>query len=311
MKAGEAMLAVGRQRQIMGMTLAVTAYLLLAMQDATVKWLVQTIPVWQILFVRSAMVVMGCLLGGGRPLLRRAVATPARPLLLRRGAITLIAWFCFFTAARDLPLGELVTLWFTAPVIVALLAGPMLGERVSGTRWLAIATGFVGTLLVANPAGMAISRSAVLVLTGAIAWGYGMILTRQIARQESSLLQMLFNNTFFLVVTGIGSTVTWHSPTVPELLFLAIVAVFGGFGQFSLFESVRRAPASLIAPLEYTALLWAFVIGFVVWGDIPGPPVLLGASLILAAGLILVMAERRGSYARNGSRTFSKAGASD
>ncbi|MGE0225899.1 MAG: DMT family transporter [Acetobacteraceae bacterium] len=295
MSAAQIARVISRDRRLAGMALAAASYLLLALQDATVKWLVETLPVWQILFVRSVIVVIGCLAGGGQPLLRRALTTPVRPLLLRRGVVTLLAWLCFFTAARDLPLGQLVTLWFTAPVIVAILAGPLLGEHVSRTRWSAIGVGFLGALLVANPTGLSVSGAAALVLAGAVAWSYGMILTRQIARHDSSLVQMLFNNGFFLVVTGIGSALTWHPPSVLEIVLLALVAILGGFGQLSLFESVRRAPASLVAPLEYTALIWAFVIGYAVWGDIPGAGVFLGAGLILAAGVVLVIAERRPS----------------
>jgi drug/metabolite transporter (DMT)-like permease len=281
-----------------GLTLALAAFLLLALQDATVKWLVQTVPVWQILFVRSVIVVMGCLAAGGRPLARQAIATPARALLLRRGVVTLTAWFCFFTAARGLPLGELVTLWFTAPMVVALLAAPLLGERVGRIRWIAIGIGFLGTVLIADPSTLSVSVSTVLVLFGAVCWGYGLVLTRLIARQEPSLVQMLFNNAFFLVATGIGCLMTWHPPTLTEALLLLVVALLGGFGQFSLFEAARRTPVSAIAPLEYTALVWAFIIGFLVWGDVPSAGVFTGASLIVGAGLLLVVAERKPKNAR-------------
>src|SRR5690348_14253469 len=87
------------ERQALGMTLALLAYTLLAFQDATVKWLVATVPVWQVLFARSAFLVLGCVGAGGRPLLRHAATTPTRSLLVRRGAVTLAAWVCYFSAA--------------------------------------------------------------------------------------------------------------------------------------------------------------------------------------------------------------------
>lgn len=274
------------------MGLALAAYSLLAVQDATVKWLVSTVPVWQILFVRSAILVAGCLIFGGRPLLRHVSATPTLPLLGLRGAVTLAAWFCYFTAARTLPLGQLTTLWFTAPVIVTLLAVPLLGETVSRARWTAVILGFAGTALAANPADIALSSPAALVVVAATLWGVGVILTRRIARQERSIVQMLANNFFFLVVTGVGAILNWHLPTVTELLLLLQVAGLGGIGQFCLFESARHAPASLAAPLEYVALIWAFLFGALVWGDIPRPTVFVGASLIVAAGLVIVLTER-------------------
>src|SRR4051794_27854618 len=173
-------------RQTFGMGLALAAYSLLSLQDATVKWLVVTVPVWQGLFIRSTILVIGCLVGGGRPPIQRAVSTPTRPLLIRRGAVTLAAWFCFFTAARSLPLGQLITLYFTAPVIVTLLAAPLLGEHVGRLRWATVGIGFAGTVLAANPVGLSLSPAAILVLIAATLWGYGVILTRQIARFEPS-----------------------------------------------------------------------------------------------------------------------------
>lgn len=280
------------QGQMLGMILALLAYSLLALQDATVKWLVDTVPVWQVLFVRSAILVLGCGVAGGRPMVRHAAVTPTRALLARRGAVTLAAWVCYFSAARFLPLGELVTLYFTAPVIVTLLAAPLLGEQVGWARWVAVALGFTGTLLAAGPVRLSLSSATLLVLIGALLWAYGVILTRQIARRESSLVQMFYNNSFFLVLTGIGCIFTWHSPSADELWLLLLVGVLSGIGQYSLFESARHAPASLAAPLQYTALVWAFLLGFIVWGDIPRSGVFLGAALIVAAGLLLLFKER-------------------
>ena len=288
---------------MVGAALALLAYSLLACQDATVKWLVATVPVWHVLFVRSALLVAGCAAAGGRPLLRHALTTPTRALLLRRGVVTLAAWGCYFSAARIVPLGQLVTLYFTAPVIVTLLAAPMLGEHVGPLRWSAIGIGFAGTVLAADPAGMTLSPATLLVLIAAALWAYGVVLTRQIARREASLVQMFVNNVCFLVLTAIGAALTWRIPTHAELALLLLVALLGGIGQFCLFESARHAPASLTAPLEYTALVWAFLLGFLVWGDAPKTPVFLGAVLILAAGLVLLLGER---WLRRASRAVSQ-----
>ena len=214
-------------------------------------------------------------------LVRHAATTPTRLLLIRRGSVTLAAWICYFSAARWLPLGQLVTLYFTAPVVVTILAAPLLGEHVGWVRWLAVGVGFLGTVLAANPAGLSLSPATVLVLIAACLWGYGVILTRKIARREPSLVQMFFNNCFFLVLTAVGCVLTWRWPSGGEIWLLLLVGVLGGLGQFSLFESAQHAPASLTAPLEYTALVWAFLLGFLVWGNIPGPGVFAGAGLIL------------------------------
>ena len=279
-------------RIVLGMGLALAAYSLLALQDATIKWLVSTIPVGQVLFVRAAILVAGCLATGGRPLLRHIATTPTLPLLGVRGGVTLAAWFCYFSAARVLPLGQLTTLWFTAPVVIVLLAGPVLGERVGLIPWSAVLLAFVGAILAADPNGLAPSWPAALVLLAAVLWGIGVMLTRRIARREKSIVQMLANNCFFLMITGAGAAFSWRTPTWQEGLLLIQVAILGGAGQFCLFESVRHAPASVVAPLEYVALVWAFALGFIFWGNIPRPIVFGGAALILSAGLFIVLFER-------------------
>ncbi|HEY6431668.1 MAG TPA: DMT family transporter [Acetobacteraceae bacterium] len=289
---------IALERIPLGMLFALLAYGLLAMQDATVKWLVVTVPVCQVLFVRSGFVLAGCLAVGKRDLVRRAVRTPIAALLVCRGLVTLAAWICYFSAARSLPLAQLTTLWFTAPVVVTLLAAPILRETVGPARWAAVGIGFAGAVAAANPAGLTLSPAAALVLLAAVLWAAGVLLTRVIARHEPSLVQMLYNNAFFCVATGIVSVFAWHAPTGVELMLLLQVALLGGFGQFCLFEAARCAPASVTAPLEYTALLWAFLLGLVVWGDHPTIPVLSGAVLILSAGLLLILVERRGATRR-------------
>src|SRR6185437_9123895 len=113
-----------------GIALAVTAYACFSVHDATVKWLVALLPVWQVLFVRSTFIVIGAVAIGRTALLQRALASPLKGALLLRAALTLAAWLCYYSAARTLGLAELTTLYFSAPLIVTLLSVPLLGERV-------------------------------------------------------------------------------------------------------------------------------------------------------------------------------------
>ncbi len=276
-----------------GIALAIIAYACFSIHDATVKWLVALLPVWQVLFVRSAIIAIGAAAIGRGRLLRRVAQTPLKRALALRAALTLAAWLCYYTAARRLELAELTTLYFSAPLIVTVLSAPLLGEHVTAPRWIAVGTGFAGVVVAADPAGFRISPAIGLVVLAAVLWGYGIILMRQIARRESSLLQMFFGNLFFALATGIMSLLSWRTPRWPELLLLLGTGLFGGIGQFCLFEAARRAPASLLATFEYSALLWAFLLGFLIWGEIPPASVFAGATLILAAGLALVLGERR------------------
>jgi drug/metabolite transporter (DMT)-like permease len=271
---------------------ALTAYSLLAAQDATVKWLLTTTSVWQVLFMRSAIIVVACAICGGRPLIAQALTTPTKRLLVWRGAVALAAWVCYFSATRGLPLGQVVTLYSTAPLIAALLAAPLLRENVSWGCWTAIAVGFTGTVLAADPSGFSFSLLTCMAIIAAVLWGYGIVLMRKIAAREASMLQLFFNNCFFLFATGIGCALAWEPLAIADSLLLLQVSALAGLGQFCLFESARHAPVSLTAPLEYTSLVWAFAFGFLIWDDIPTTRTLLGAGLILISGIGLLLSRR-------------------
>jgi drug/metabolite transporter (DMT)-like permease len=186
-------------------------------------------------------------------------------------------------------------LYFASPLAVTLLAGPLLGERVTRARWGAVLVGFGGVIMATDPVDLHLSLATVLVLIAAALWGYGVILMRRIARRESSMLQILYTNGSFLIGTGVACAFTWQMPSWSEAGLLLLIGVIGGVAQFALFEGCRHAPASVMATVEYTALIWAFILGYVIWGDIPVPAVFIGAGLIVLAGLLLVLAERRAS----------------
>ena len=278
-----------------GMALAGLAFLMFALHDACIKWLVgQGMPVWEVLFARSAMICTVCVAAGRTRMLERAIATPIKRILIGRGAITLVAWLCFYSAARDLPLAQLLTLYFAAPIMTTLLAVRMLKERVTPARWLSVLVGFAGVVVACDPGGVALSWATGRVLMAAAFWGYAMILMRQTAMKESNLLLMFYTNTLFLLaMTAACAVFGWQTPHGWALLLLFGVGVLGAAGQLALFEAMRHAPASVIATVEYTALIWAFVLGFLIWGDIPHLAVFAGAGLIFAAGTLLVVTERR------------------
>lgn len=278
-----------------GMGLGVLAYFLFALHDASIKFLVgHGIPPWEVLMFRSAMIVAFCATFGGRPVLRRAVVTPIKRILLLRALITLVAWLCYYSSARTLPLAQMLTLYFAAPIITTLLSVPLLHERVPPARWGSVACGFAGVVVACDPGGVPLSLATVLVLTAATFWGYAIILMRQTAMAESNLLLMLYTNGVFLVATAIGcATVQWQTPTWTDLVLLLAVGCIGSLAQLALFEGMRHATASVMATVEYSALVWAFVLGFIIWGDIPRTSVFVGAGLILTAGVWLVATERR------------------
>jgi drug/metabolite transporter (DMT)-like permease len=281
-----------RERIFAGILLTSVSYFLFTVHDAGIKLLVTAFTVWQILFFRSVTILAGCMLLGGAPLLREAARSPIVKPMFFRSFLILSAWLCYYTAAKDLQLAELTTIYFAAPIIVTVLSIPLLKEQVPFMRWLAVITGFAGVFVACNPAALGISRPVLLVLAAAFLWGLSIVLLRKIALQERTSVQLVLNNGFFLVIAGAALPFVWVGPDWRELLLLIGAGVVAGFAQFALFEGMKRAPVSVIAPFEYTSLIWAFVLGYMIWRDVPREEVFLGAALIFGAGLMIILSEQ-------------------
>lgn len=276
-----------------GIALSSLAYLFFATHDAMIKLLVESATVWQILFCRSVVILIGCFVLGGRSLARETMRSPAlRPMMLR-SLFLLAAWLCYFNAAKHLPLADLTTLYFAAPIAAILLAIPILGEKVPLTSWIAVITGFIGVVIASNPTGLSTGWPVYLALVAAVCWAIATTLLRTTSQNASSMVQMAMTNVFFLALTAPMALASWTMPGGASQILLLAVGVIGGLGQLSYFEALRRAPISVIAPLEYTALIWAFALGYAIWKDVPGPNVWAGAVLIAAAGLIVLVAQGR------------------
>jgi len=280
-----------RDRIYAGIMFTSLSYFVFTLHDAAVKLLVVAIPVWQVLFFRSLTILIGCLIFGGRPLYREAVRSPIVKPMFVRSFLILAAWLCYYTAARDLQLAELTTIYYAAPVIVTVLSVFVLKERVPWARWAAVIIGFAGVYIACDPATLGFSTPVLLVLAAAFLWGLSIVLLRKIALQEKTIVQMILNNGFFLVTAGLPLFYVWQTPSWSETLLLLGAGALAGLAQFTLFEGMKRAEASVIAPFEYTSLVWSFLLGYLIWADIPRREVFIGAILIMGAGLLIIAGE--------------------
>jgi drug/metabolite transporter (DMT)-like permease len=276
----------------LGILLTTLAYMAFTFHDAIVKVLTVTIPVWQILFFRSLTILLGCLAYGRGALVRQTVTSPIIKPMVARSILLLCAWLSYYSAASRLQLAEVTTLYYAAPVVGTVLAWFILKERVTPARWLAVGVGFVGVLVACNPVGLAISWPVYLALQAAVLWASAMVLLRKTSLHEKTIVQLAVSNVFFLGMTGIAVIYTWTTPSMTDLALLIATGAVAGSAQFALFEGMRQAPVSVLAPFEYTSLVWAFVLGYLIWSDLPTHNVVLGAILILAAGLIIIVSER-------------------
>ncbi|RWM93230.1 MAG: DMT family transporter [Mesorhizobium sp.] len=281
-----------RERVLAGILFTAAAYFLFSAQDASIKLLVAGMTVWQIMFFRSVTVLAACGAIGRRTLFADAANSPiVRPMLVR-SAFTLAAWLCYYNAARSLQLAELTTIYYAAPIIVTVLSVVMLGETVPLLRWAAVFVGFVGVFIACDPARLGFSVPVLLVLAAALLWGIAVVLLRKTAMQERTTIQLVLNNFYFLLFSAVPALIWWRMPDAPQLMLLMSVGALGGVAQYMLFEGMKRAPVSIVAPFEYTSLVWAFALGFAIWGDVPRTEVFTGAALIIGAGLLIVGNER-------------------
>lgn len=278
---------------IKGMAMGTLAYTLFAVHDAFIKGIIHALPAVQILFVRGVVIAALCLILGRGKLFGQLWRSPNRGLIFGRGLLTLSAWVMYYSAGRELQLAEMTTLYYFSPVLTTLLAAIFLKEQLTLARVGAASIGFFGVVVAANPSDVTLSLPVIMVLMAALSWAIAMILMRTISRSESALVQVFAQNLIHAVVMGAVSIPFWQGMGIYELGFIVVAGLVGGLAQFILVESAKIVPASVLGTVEYGALIWAFVFGYLFWGETPLPSVYAGAALVVAAGLMLAWTEHR------------------
>lgn len=276
-----------------GMAIGIFAHSCFSLHDAMVKGVISDLPAPQILFVRSLVILAICFMVGRRNLFADLVASPNRMLIFGRGLLTLAAWTMYYSAGRELQLAEMTTLYYFAPVLTTILAVIFLKEQLTLARIGAASIGFFGVLVAANPAGFSLSLPVLMVLAAALSWAVAMILMRTISKSDSTLVQVFAQNLLHALVMGVISIPLWQAMEGWHIALCIGAGVVGGCGQFTLVEAARVVPASVLGTVEYGALMWSFIFGYLFWAEMPASTVYVGAFLIVAAGLTLALSERR------------------
>jgi drug/metabolite transporter (DMT)-like permease len=215
------------------------------------------------------------------------------PLHLLRGALSILMLGAFAFALLRLPLAEAYSIFFIAPLLVTALAVPMLGEHVDGKRWVAIGVGLGGVLVVLRPTGSGVlTLGGLAVLLAAVGYAASAILVRIVGRTDTTQSMVFWMLTMVSIGAGAIALPDWVAVRREDWLVLVGLAFSGALGQYTVTEAFRRAPASVIAPLEYTALAWGVGLDWVLWNTLPDRWMLLGAGIIIASGLFLLRRER-------------------
>ena len=286
-----------------GILFKLASALMFAIMSALVRFAGETVPVGQVVFFRSAFAILPVVvIYAWRRELVAAVRTTRLPGHVGRGLIGGIGMFFNFSALARLPLAEVTAIQFASPLMTVALAAIMLKERVRIYRWSAVVVGFIGVLVMLTPhlevSNLARHSSAerigaALALVSAFFNAGAVIQTRRLTDTETTSSIVLY----FSVVCALTGLVTlpfgWKMPNGWELIALVGTGILGGLAHLLLTESYRYAPASMVAPFDYTAILWAFVLGYAMFGEIPTTMVFAGAAIVVGAGLYVLWRERQ------------------
>jgi drug/metabolite transporter (DMT)-like permease len=277
-----------------GALLCLAALALFACMDTTTKYLTQHHAVPLIVGVRylGNLLLMAALLGPTHG--RRMVQTKRTGLVIVRALCLATGSLFIALALQRMPVAETTAITFLAPILLVVVAGPILGERVGWIGWAATLAGFAGVLLIARPGGGLVTMGVVFALI-AVTMNLGyQLLSRVLAASENTFALLFYTALAGSVIYGIA--MPWfiedHAPSLIEAVLFLSLGVFGGLGHFLFTAAFRYAPASLLAPLNYMQLLWAGLLGWLVFGDIPDGVSLLGMITIAGSGVLVAFRTR-------------------
>jgi drug/metabolite transporter (DMT)-like permease len=281
----------------LGIAVMLLGILLFALNDVMGKWLVATYSVGQVLLIRSAaaLLILALFLwkGGFRPLL--SLERPGMQAL--RVVLSSAEVYCFYFAVISLPLADVMTYWLAAPIYVAALSPFLLGEKVGWRRWTAIFIGFAGVIVALEPSAATLTAPALISIAGSFCFAFMMLSAR--ALRDTADTALVF---WQLVGAGLLGLVTapfgWVAPTGIDFALLALLGVVAMVAHICVSRAFKLADAATIAPFQYTLLFWAIVFGWFVFGDVPRSAMLLGAAIIVGAGLFIFMREQKAKAQR-------------
>ncbi|WP_133255280.1 DMT family transporter [Phenylobacterium kunshanense] len=292
-------------RVLAGIAFRVTAMACMALLSALVKWTgSRGIPVFEIILFRNlfAFVPLGLYIWRTTGF---SVLKTRRPFgHLVRATVGLSGMVCGFSAVQYLPLTEATALQFTSPLFMTALSALLLSEKVGRHRWAAVVVGFVGVLIMARPLpGQMNVPGVTLGILSALGAAGAMVAIRQISDTEKGPTIVFYFTLGGVAIGMVGSAFHWVTPDPQTMGLLVVAGLIGGVGQLFLTEALRQAPIGVIAPFDYTQLVWASLLGLVIWGELPHPLTLIGAFIVAASGVYILHRELRRFRAESGAGT--------
>jgi len=268
------------------------AVFLMVVLDVVAKVLLETYSVMQVTFLRAsfALVIVGVAnyLANGMD----AFHTEVKQWHLLRTILMSVSTVTFFAALAIIPLVNVIVIVFIAPLLITSLSGPFLGEQVGLFRWLAVALGFIGVLIILKPTKGFIDFGTVYAIIGVVTYALIALTSRKLSNKDSA-----YNLTFYMffgpaIVGGLGGLNTWITPTPWDWVLFVITGIVGGAAIIFFNLAYQSAEASVLTSFEYTGLIWATLAGYLIFNESVDPSVWVGAMIIILGGLIIVYRER-------------------
>lgn len=276
-----------------GIVLMLLGVLLLTIMDVVAKHLMATYSVTQTIFIRQTLALpvlfLVLLQDGGLGALRLA----QHRMQLMRGVLNFATGFTFFSAISVMPIANVLAIAFTAPLVVVLLSMPMLGEPVGRAAGISILLGFLGVLIVVRPDQGVLEPMAIMALISAVTYAVSIVMLRRLGARDTATVSAIYASGMSMLLAALFALDgSWLWPTAVDWPIFILAAMLGTFGTLAVAAAFRLAPAATLAPIDYTALIWAAGLGWVIFGDVPGASLLIGAALIILGGLVLARKPR-------------------
>lgn len=275
------------------MLLMACASSLFPVSDVIAKYLVRDYHPLQVTWARYLfqLIILVIALGGPRVLQR--FATRRLKLQFLRGILTVLATILFISALKTTPVVDGITLLFTSPLFVVALSVPFLGERVGFHRWAAVLVGFTGVVLVLRPGEGIVQWGALLALASAACVGVFHIVTRILSRTDHPITTLLYMAVTGFLILSAAVPFFWTEPTLEAWVLFALAGLISGVAHYGVITAIRWAPLSAVAPFTYAQIMSATMMGYLVFGDIPGEWTIAGLAIIIGSGLYVLHRERR------------------
>ena len=277
---------------VKGMLYMMTATSLSACTAAIVRHVSSDLPPFEIAFFRN-LFGFCILLVMVTPYGLAPFRTKRFGLLATRAGLDLGSMLSYYTALSLTPLAKAVALFFTTPLIATVLAVAVLGERLKPRRIVALVAGFAGTWVILRPGVVDVGTGPLLVILAATLWAVAMMIIKTAARTESSLTQSLYMAMIATPVSLVAALPVWRGPDIDQIAWLALLGTLGGFGDWCVAQAFRKADATAVVPVDFMRLLFAAVIGYLAFAEIPDVWTWIGAAVIVGAVTAIALRERR------------------